>query len=361
MVLFIVFVAVAGILVLSPIQTARAFTSTSLPTTTTSSSLSMTSPDSITATAAEVFVPDTNEVIRSSLIALTLGGGLIPALISANGAMFSTLSGRKGYLKPGELPGKEVETYDNFNPNNTFDPTMGDPANQKYRDYVLSSGATGPVLQNSQFLFSADPIPLVDIVAVLGRIRQQSNTKDNDDTAAAVASICNWKDLPSTKRGEFSGSEPPMWLPRKSFKVLIRKNKFNGWPIDTKTGVPVGGEELKLAKEKRVSKSDAIIGDAALDAVFDSWSWGASIATPDKVTNTLKMIIKPVPGSSTNGVDLDAFIGAAIRGRSNTAIGAALFIVIQLVVFGAIFIGPLVKTLTGVDLFQWMNRKSINP
>ena len=39
------------------------------------------------------------------------------------------------------------------------------------------------------------------------------------------------------------------------------------------------------------------------------------------------MIIKPVPAgdgssrSSTNGIDLDAFIGAAIRGRSNTAIG----------------------------------------
>ena len=28
------------------------------------------------------------------------------------------------------------------------------------------------------------------------------------------------------------------------------------------------------------------------------------------------------------------------------------FIVIQLVVFGVIIIGPLVKTLTGVDLFQ---------
>ena len=39
------------------------------------------------------------------------------------------------------------------------------------------------------------------------------------------------------------------------------------------------------------------------------------------------MIIKPVPAgdgssrSNTNGIDLDAFIGAAIRGRSNTAIG----------------------------------------
>jgi len=63
-----------------------------------------------------------------------------------------------------------------------------------------------------------------------------------------------------------------MWLPRKAFKVQVRKNRFLGWPNDPKTGQPVGGEELKRAEEKRISKQDALIGDAALDAVFDSWS-----------------------------------------------------------------------------------------
>jgi len=288
--------------------------------------------------AAEIieFVPDSGEITRNVLIALTLGGGLIPALISANGAMFTALSGRKGYLKEGEEPDKNVETYDNFDPNNTFDPTMGDPKNQKFREYVISSGASGPELANSQFLLSADKIPLVDIISILGRI---------DD----VNSIADWKNLPSTKRGEFTSADPPMWLPRKAFKVLIRKNKFLGWPIDSKTGDCIGGEELKVAEVKRISKQDALIGDAALDAVFDSWSWGASIATPDKVTDTLK-IIKPVPGK--NEVDLDAFVGAAVRGRSNTTFAALLFVVIQFVVVGTLFIGPFIKTLTGVDVFN---------
>merc|ERR1711957_777654 len=110
------------------------------------------------------------------------------------------------------------------------------------------------------------------------------------------------------------------------------------------TGDPIGGKELEKAERKRISTSKAIIGDAALDAVFDSWSWGASIATPDKVTDTLS-IIKPVPGK--NEVDLDAFVGAAVRGRSNTTFAALSFVVIQFVVFGVLFIGPLIKTLTG--------------
>jgi hypothetical protein len=307
----------------SAFTTAATTTSISVPRISLSPSVSKSS-------LSMMAVPDVPEgLVRDVLTALVLAGGLIPALISSNGAMFSALSGRKGYLKEGEEPGKDVETYENFDPNNTFDPTMGDPKNQKYREYVISSGATGPELANSQFLFSADDIPLVDIIAILGRI---------DD----VDSVADWNDLPSTKRGTEISSNPPMWLPRKAFKVNIRKNKFLGWPDDPKTGLPVGGEQLKLAEEKRISKKDAIIGDAALDAVFDSWSWGASIATPDKVANTLK-IAKPVPGA--NEVDLDAFVGAAIRGRSNTAFAALSFVVIKIIVFGALFIGPLLKTL----------------
>lgn len=223
----------------------------------------MIDPTTIATAGAEVaaaeFVPDTGAIMENVLIVLTLGGGLIPALISANSSMFRTLSGRKGYIPEGEEPGPEVETYENYDPNNTFDPTMGDPKNIKYREYVIDSGATGPELPSSQFLLAADAIPIADIVAVLGRI------KDKD-------SLANWRDLPSTKRGEFTGADPPMWLPRKAFKVQIRKNRFLGWPNDPKTGLPVGGEELKRAEEKRVARQDALIGDAALDAVFDSWS-----------------------------------------------------------------------------------------
>ncbi len=212
------------------------------------------------AEAASDFQADYGEIGQSALIVLTLGGGLIPSVIAANAGMMKTLSGRKGYIPKGEEPGPGVETFENYDPNNTFDPTMGDPKNIKYREYVIDSGATGPELPNSQFLFAADPIPIADIVAVLGRI-------ENKD------SLTNWRDLPSTKRGTVTpGYDPPMWLPRAAFKVQIRKNRFLGWPNDPKTGLPVGGEELKRAEEKRISRNDALIGDAALDAVFDAWS-----------------------------------------------------------------------------------------
>lgn len=236
--------------------------STSSRTTPTTKNM-MIDPTTIATAAAEAsseFEADYGEIGQSVLIALTLGGGLIPSLIAANSGMIKALSGRKGYIAPGEEPGPGVETFENYDPNNTFDPTMGDPKNIKYREYVIDSGATGPELPNSQFLFAADPIPIADIVAVLGRI-------ENKD------SLTNWRDLPSTKRGTVTpGYDPPMWLPRAAFKVQIRKNRFLGWPNDPKTGLPVGGEELKRAEEKRISRNDALIGDAALDAVFDAWS-----------------------------------------------------------------------------------------
>eukprot|EP00535_Pseudo-nitzschia_heimii_P006106 CAMPEP_0197185198 /NCGR_PEP_ID=MMETSP1423-20130617/11413_1 /TAXON_ID=476441 /ORGANISM="Pseudo-nitzschia heimii, Strain UNC1101" /LENGTH=304 /DNA_ID=CAMNT_0042636199 /DNA_START=147 /DNA_END=1061 /DNA_ORIENTATION=+ len=294
-------------------------------------------PTTIATAVTEEVVPDTGKILQSGLIALTLGGGLIPALLSANTAMFKALSGRKGYIPEGEEPGPEVETFENYDPNNTFDPTMGDAKNIKYREYVIDSGATGPELPSKQFLFAADAIPIADIVAVLGRI------EDKD-------SLANWRALPSATRGAVTpGQDPPMWLPRKAFKVQIRKNRFLGWPNDPKTGLPVGGEDLKRTEEKRIAKKDALIGDAALDAVFDSWAGGASVATPDKVESTLRKI-KPIPG--TNEVDLNAFVGAAIQGRANTAFASLTFIVIQIFSIGSLFINPLIKSLTGVDVFS---------
>jgi hypothetical protein len=99
---------------------------------------------------------------------------------------------------------------------------------------------------------------------------------------------------------------------------------------------------LKRQELKRISKQGALMGDAALDAVFDSWAWGASIATPDKVDNTLKLF-KPSP----NELDLDAFVSAAIRGRSQTAIAAVTFVVIQILVYGSLFIRPAINLITG--------------
>jgi hypothetical protein len=234
---------------------------------------------------------DMGEVLKTVAIVLTLGGGLIPATISANRQMIQALSGRKGYNN-----GEPVAEDD---PNNTFDPTAGKGVNPALRQYVIDSGASGPSLPKQRLLFAADKIPLVDIIAVLGRI---SDTN----------SIVEWKNLPSaTRSGTVANSaNPPMWLPRNAFKVLIRQAKFVAWPNDPKTGEPVGGKDLKQAELSRISKANVQIGDAALDAVFDSWAWGASIATPDKVENTLKLFKK-----SPTELDLDAFVGAAIRGR----------------------------------------------
>mmetsp|Transcript_24187 Transcript_24187/g.67420 ORF Transcript_24187/g.67420 Transcript_24187/m.67420 type:complete len:245 (-) Transcript_24187:70-804(-) len=201
-----------------------------------------------------------------------------------------------------------------------------------FRKYVADSGATGPNLPASQLLFANERIPLADIVAVLGRIED-------------VTSLADWKNLPSTRLMGVSESAPPQWLPRKAFKVYVRKSKFLGWPTDTKTGLPVGGEELQKAEQARVSKKGALISDAALDAVFDSWAWGASIATPDKVNGTLRMV---KPGKTE--VNLDEFVGAAIRGRSTTFLAAFTFVVIQLVTFGSLFIGPALRMFFDIDI-----------
>lgn len=72
---------------------------------------------------------------------------------------------------------------------------------------------------------------------------------------------------------------------------------------------------------------------------------GASVATPDKVERTLS---KVKPGK--NEVDLNAFVGAAVGGRANTAFAAFSFVVIQIFVYGTLFIRPLINSLTGVDI-----------
>ena len=267
---------------------------------------------------------DMEDFYKSLGIFLALGGGLIPATIAANKAMFTTMSGQKE-------KGEDIDQLYDVNAGETIDPTTKDVG---LRQYVESSGCTGPELAFSNLLFATDPIYVADIVAVLGRIQD-------------VNSIADWKNLPSTKLPKVSQTNPPMWLPRRAFKVNIRKSKWLGWPTDPQTGLPVGGAKLKTAEESRISKSGAIISDAALDAVFDTWAWGASIATPDKVDTTLKLY-KPSPTE----VSLDNFIGAALRGRSVTGISALTFVVIQVVVYTTVFIFPTIKFFFDIDILS---------
>ncbi len=165
---------------------------------------------------------DFGELAKSVVIVLLFGGGLIPAAIAANKAMVGTLQGKRRGGDSGD-------------------------------DYVTDSGASGPPLPGQALLFASETVPLVDIIAIMGRIE-------------SAEKLCDWRNLPSTEQ-----SPNVMWLPRDMYKANIRKAKFNGWPVDPATGEPIGGKELEKAEKGRISKNNAVIGDAALDAVFDSW------------------------------------------------------------------------------------------
>lgn len=211
-----------------------------------------------------------------------------------------------------------------------------DPNAKVEKQYIEDSGALGPTLSPDALLFSAEPIKIVDIVAIAGRIQSLND-------------IADWKNLPSTKlEGIVDKENPPMWLPRETFKTNIRQLNFKSWPVDPSTGEPVGGEELKKAELKRVQKKGALIGDAALDAFFDTWAWGANIATPDKVEPQLAQFAQ-VKGRD-NILDMGKFSSSVIRGRSITILAALTFLVIQFVVFASLFLSPALRVFFDIDI-----------
>lgn len=260
----------------------------------------------------EETVPQTLKVASAVLL---FGGGLIPATISANKSLVSTLKGKKGSDSASD------------NPATSLDPTAG----QKVA-YIEDSGAGGPKLPNSAAIFASEKIPLVDVLAIVGRID-------------GVDSIADWKNLPSTKvEGLSNPDNAPMWLPRATFKANIRKAKFRSWPNDPSTGLPVGGEDLKRSEQSRVSKQGALIGDSALDAVYDTWAWGASVATPDKVDNQLN------DWRNGDSLDVGKFVFAAVRGRAVTTLAAITFVIIQIVAYFSLFIAPALRVFFDVDI-----------
>jgi len=244
---------------------------------------------------SKVSPEDYGDVMKSVVIVLLVGGGLIPAAIVANKSMIGTLSGKR---------------------------SGGDGRS----NYVADSGASGPALPGQALIFASEKIPLVDIIAIMGRIN-------------GYGSIADWKNLPSTKQ-----SANVFWLPRDLYKENVRNLKFLGWPVDPQTGEPIGGAELEKAEKARISKKNPEIGDAALDAVFDSWAWGASIATPDKVEKTLSLY------TSGKSFNVKEFTGAASRGRAVTGLGALSFIVIQVVAYGTLFIAPALRVFFDIDV-----------
>jgi len=242
------------------------------------------------------------EIAKAAVITLVFGGGLISSAIEANKSMIGTLLGKR---RGGE--------------DSTSSP------------YISSSDAAGPPLPNSFLLFPSESIPLVDILAIIGRI---------DD----FNSIADWKNLDSVQYSS-GGTNPPMWLPRGEFKKNVRSAKWKGWPKDRKTGEPIGGGDLEREEGRRIGKANAVIGDAALDAVFDSWAWGSSVATPDKVQTTLALYKK-----NDGSFDLDEFIQAAARGRAVTGFAALTFVFIQVIAYCSLFIAPLLRVVFNIDI-----------
>jgi len=244
-----------------------------------------------------------SELGKAAVITLLFGGGLIPAAIDANKSLIGTLRGKR---RGGE-------------------DTTSSP-------YISSSDAAGPPLPNSFLLFPSETIPLVDIIAIIGRIED-------------LNSIADWKNLDSVKLSNSTGSIPPMWLSRGEYKKNVRSAKWKGWPKDRKTGEPVGGRDLEREEGGRIGRANVVIGDAALDAVFDSWAWGSSIATPDKVETTLALFKQ-----SDGSFNLDEFVQAAARGRAVTGFAALTFVFIQIIAYSCLFIAPLLRVVFNIDI-----------
>jgi hypothetical protein len=131
---------------------------------------------------------DYGEAVKTVVIALPLGGGLVRALIGANKAMVKTLAGEKD--------AQEEEDPKNIKPGESFDPTLMET---RYRRYVEDSGASGPSFPFNSVLLASQRTPLADIVAILGRIGD-------------VNALADRSNLPSTKMPNVSLTEPPMWL-----------------------------------------------------------------------------------------------------------------------------------------------------
>jgi len=270
---------------------------------------------------SKVSFDDFKELSKSIFIVLLFGGGLIPAAISANKAMFGTIAGTRRGGDPDDDDGQPSAT--------SLDPyrRKGIPKTP----YITNSQAQGPPVPLSSLLFSKEDIPLVDVIAVVGRL-------------PSLDAVADWKNLPSTTLPNVNKNNPPMWLPRATFKQNVRNAKFVGWPVDSK-GQPVGGQALKDAEEARIRQKGAVFGDAALDAVFDTWAWGASVATPDKVASQFR---DWRPNQDT--FEVLKFVGAAVRGRSVTGLGILSFIVIQTVAYGTLFIAPFFRVFFDIDI-----------
>ena len=116
---------------------------------------------------------DYGELFKTAAIVIILGGGLIPATISANSAMMKTLSGRKDAAA-------EVDPS-SIKPGESFDPTIMET---KYRKYVEDSGAKG------SFAYK------VGIVCLIFETTHIPYFSNRPGFAVFVAAVCLRKNTP---------------------------------------------------------------------------------------------------------------------------------------------------------------------
>jgi hypothetical protein len=171
------------------------------------------------------------EASKTIVIALTLGGGLIQALIgigASNKAMVKTLAGKRD--------AEEDDDPKNIRCGKSFDPTLMET---KYCPYPEDLGTIG--LDWTFLCLCAVCIqthPLADIVGILWAASCQYCWHPMGRIGEVTTPLANWWNLPLTEMPSASLMEPPM-LP--SLQSLQRPN-------DPKMGLPIGGKELKAAE-----------------------------------------------------------------------------------------------------------------
>ena len=235
-------------------------------------------------------------------------------------------------------------------------------------DSSVESCGEGPVLPSSALLAYGQPLTLLDIVAVVGRIESMKDLRFPADVARENGES-------RTLRGMQT------WHNRTSFKEVLRKASWKNWPIDAATGEPCGGLELAerfvpiMARSISPSSFASAIDsgndstceawplpDVVMDAFFDACTGGSSgdVATPEDVAANLirwrPATTEPPPLSSKQikmhqtsvRFDIAAFERAVIAARVKF-LGAALFLVaFQVFLYNAVVIKPVLRDFFGI-------------
>jgi len=228
---------------------------------------------------------------KSGLIVLAFGGGLIPALLGVNGSIGKLLSGDRTKQeiedmnkRMAESDGEKLDSLDDID---------------LIRGQVYIEDDVGKDEETfGQPLIKVRKSDVTKILAVLNSI---------DD-------FTDWGNLPSTKVPNLEvPTDPPMWLPRATFKASVRSR--------------IKGE----------------VPDRPLDVIFDSISSGAGVITRSKADAWL---------SDMNEADnkLRKLNEKYVGSKAITVTAILLFAVLQISAFGTLFVAPILREFFNIDI-----------